>query len=152
MVADRGRASGPGFDLRHSFSEDETPQLIPQFLYLFRIGRRPEAFRKSERCLLFISLFYSFRFVRRFQALLDQFDQHTMVAEPPFLRDAFDRFGPTRGQGHGFGGLVSCWSLHPMHRHGENWGSAVRIGHEHMALNGWSANFVPMGTLCPYYS
>jgi hypothetical protein len=50
-----------------------------------------------------------------------------------------------------FGGRVSWWSLRPIHRHGADWGSAVRICREPVGLKGWSAHLVPKRTLCPPY-
>jgi hypothetical protein len=73
MCPKRGGEAGPGFDLRHSSTEDQATHLIPKLLYLFRIGRCAKAFRQCEERFLFLPL--------RFEALFDQFNQHSIVAE-----------------------------------------------------------------------
>jgi hypothetical protein len=45
MLPKRGWEAGPRLNLRHSFSEDEAPHLIPKLFYLFRIGGGAKAFR-----------------------------------------------------------------------------------------------------------
>lgn len=103
MVSKIGRKSGPGLDLRHSFTrihspgiirpalfaKDETPHLVAQVLYFFWIRCCAKALRQCEKCFLF--------FLLRFQALLDQFDQHAIVAKASLLGDTLDLLGQPRG-------------------------------------------------------
>lgn len=92
VVPKRSRESGPGLDLRHLLTEDKASHLIAELLDLFGIRRCSKAFSKSEKSSLL--------FLLCFEALLDQFDQHTVVAETPFPGDAIDLLGQPRGQGY----------------------------------------------------
>jgi hypothetical protein len=92
VVPQRSGKARPGLDLRHSFPEDKAPHLIAELLYLFRVGCVSEALRKSEKGFLF--------FLLRFKALLDQLDQHAVVAEAPFPSNTADLLGQPCGQGY----------------------------------------------------
>jgi hypothetical protein len=88
VIPKSGGKFGPGLDLRHSFTrqhspasltEDESPHLVAQLLYLIGIRRRAKAFRQREESFLF--------FLLRGEALLDQFDQHAIIAQASFFCD-----------------------------------------------------------------
>lgn len=100
----------PGLDLRHSFTEDEASHLIAQLLYLFRVGRCSKAFRQSEKSFLF--------FLLCFQTLLDQFDQHAIVAKASLSGNTLYLLGQPRGQGYASSKLFGGCHRTVIHRYG----------------------------------
>jgi len=101
MVSNGGGQRGPSLDLRHHspgvthlvlLAKDETTQLVAQLLDLFRIIGGAEAFGQlKERLLLLLS---------RFDSLLDQFDQDSVIAEIALLRQGLNLPGDLGRQSH----------------------------------------------------
>ena len=82
MVPNRCGQARPGLDLRHSLTENETAHLVAQLLRFFWIRCRTKALCQSKEG--------SFFFLLRFEALLYQLDEHSVVAETSLFRDPFD--------------------------------------------------------------
>jgi hypothetical protein len=79
-----GTAAGSRDQIRSEalFSEDETPELIAQFLDFLRIFRRSEAFGQFEEGL--------FLLLTSLDALLDEFHQDAVIAKTTLFRNGGD--------------------------------------------------------------
>src|SRR5579863_1791279 len=96
-------------DFDNSFPKDEASHLVSQLFNFLRIGRCAEAFCKREEGYFF--------FLLGFKALLDQFDQHAVVAQTTFLRDAFDLLGQSSGERYASANLLDGHGT-ILHRYG----------------------------------
>ena len=74
---------------RKSFAKDEAAQLGAQLLDLLRIVRGAKAFSELKESVLLL--------LSGFDALLDEFYQHAVVAEAALLSDGLDLFGDSLG-------------------------------------------------------
>lgn len=81
-------------------TEDEAPHLVAQSLDLFWIGGRSKALRQGEKCFLF--------FLLGFETLLDELDEHAIVAEPLLSGNALNLLGQSRWQGYTPSNLFAC--------------------------------------------
>ena len=74
------------------FAEGDAAQLVAQLFYLVRIAGGAEAFRQLEEGFLFLLL--------AFDALLDEFQQHAIVAEIALPGQGLDLSGNLGRQGY----------------------------------------------------
>src|ERR1700691_4851961 len=111
MLTNGGGERGPSFDLRHdspaSFAKNEAAQLVAQLLDLLRITGCAETFGQLKECLFFLP--------GGLDAVFDEFDQHTVVAESALLCHGLDLLCDSWGQGNASPDLPQSRSFRVCH-------------------------------------
>jgi len=96
VVTNGGGEPRPSLDLHfvnaELFAKYEASQLIAQLLDLLGIAGGAEAFGQLKKCLLFLLL--------GFDSLLDEFHQHTVIAEGALFGQVLDLSGDLGWQGY----------------------------------------------------